>query len=169
MKEGWLMGYRAFKDAHPDCPTAESIEILDLIMQRKYAEQIVKGEKKVEFRNDTKFYYDRLYDKKVLDYINKHKDDKEVREAVGRYINPMKMVQSIHFHNYNNTWSLDVEVRLNDYVRVIKEEVDFLRTRYNSHELDDLLTKCEKARHSEKKRPIFYYFALGKIIRRENI
>ena len=39
-----------FYSSHPDCPRPKEIEVLNLIMRREHAEEIIKGEKPVEFR-----------------------------------------------------------------------------------------------------------------------
>lgn len=44
------MGRRKMKflERYPDCPTAEDIEVLDLVMCKKYALEILEGKKKVD-------------------------------------------------------------------------------------------------------------------------
>lgn len=46
-------------------PRCEPIKVLDLIMRREFAEAILNGEKKVEVRNGSEHYMNRLTDKKV--------------------------------------------------------------------------------------------------------
>ena len=69
----------------------KSTEAFDLIMRKEFAYQILKGEKTVEYRDFSKFYLNRFY-----------KDTKswELRTDSN----------CVHFHDYNNTWFLDVLV-----------------------------------------------------------
>ena len=50
-------------------PACEPIEVLDLIMRREFAEAILNGEKKVEVRNCSDHYFNRLTDKKVNQWM----------------------------------------------------------------------------------------------------
>ena len=63
-----------FLERYPDCPTAEDIEVLDLVMCKKYALEILEGKKTVEFRMCAHQFSSRLYDKKVLDFLDKYED-----------------------------------------------------------------------------------------------
>ena len=58
-----------FFESHPDAPVAEDIECLNLVMKREYAEQILAGTKKLEFRDYKPFYVKKLIDPEVSDYI----------------------------------------------------------------------------------------------------
>lgn len=51
-----------FFKSHPDAPIAKDVECLSLIMRREYAEQILAGTKKLEFRSYSDFYVKRLSD-----------------------------------------------------------------------------------------------------------
>lgn len=155
----WLEEYKVFREEHPDCPKKTEIGCLDLLMKRKYAEMIVKGEKRVEFRSMCKFYTDRLYDKDVLEYYNKHRGD----ALVEKFANALRRVETIHFHDYGNTWYLDVEVKSNGYVRVNREDVEFLRSNYECHELDEELREMDE--NNIRTRPQYYYFVVGKILK----
>lgn len=50
-------------------PACEPIEVLDLVMRREFAEAILSGEKKVEVRNGSEHYFNRLTDKKVNQWM----------------------------------------------------------------------------------------------------
>ena len=98
-------------------PMPEPIESLDLILKKEFALQILKGEKNVEFRSMTQHYMNRLFDKKLGDFLDKHADNAEIVAEYGMWGNcdELRPVKSIHFHNYNNDWYLDVEVLHNGY------------------------------------------------------
>lgn len=152
----------AFFKEHPDCPKPQPIECLNLIMKKEYALDILKGIKKVEVRAYSDHYWGRLYDKKVLEYENKHWDDDLMRMQMCDFNDSVRAVKKIHFYNYNNSWHLDVECIDNNTVVVVDDQVKFLQEEYGCHEFDEMLAEFNKKK--EKNRPIFFYFALGKVL-----
>lgn len=160
----WIEQRKEFIETHTDCPTAEPIQRLDLIMKREWAEKILSGTKKVEFRDYTDYYCKRLFDSKVIAYIENNKSNEAIKAQIGNFVNPLRRVNSIHFHNYNNTWFLDVEVTHNDFMRITKADVDFLRNKFGSYDCNEELKYYESKRVSEKQRPVYFYFVLGDII-----
>ncbi len=156
--EEFIAAREKFFESHPEAPKAEEIDCLNLIMRKEFAEQIIAGTKKLEFRNFSEFYVNRLIDKKVNEYINQHIDDDEVVV----FCNDIRQVQKIHFHNYNNSWFLDVECTFNDAFSVIPSDIEFLQNQYGVHDFDELLKMYEEA--GEKQRPFFFYFVCGKVV-----
>lgn len=152
---------KAFFEKYPEVKRSENIKCLDLLLKKEFAEAIIKGEKTVEFRDYSKHYQDRLYDKALLEYGEKNIPVEDMDDFVD-FARPLRKVESIHFHNYNNSWSLDVEVIDNWTIAVNKDEVKNLQMDYDCHELDALLEDLEKQK--AKDRPIFFYFALGKVL-----
>ena len=59
--------YDALKKKINGFELPENIQCLNLIMKKQYALDIINGKKKVEYRNYSKHYFDRLYDKKMLE------------------------------------------------------------------------------------------------------
>ena len=57
-----------------NAPKCKPIEVLDLIMRREFAEEILSGEKKVEIRKCSDHYFNRLTDKNVDAWMNEHRD-----------------------------------------------------------------------------------------------
>jgi hypothetical protein len=157
----FMKKYDAMCEKYPNYRDADDIECLNLIMKREFAEAIVRGEKKVEFRAMSDSYMNRLYDDRVLQFMDLHEDDPLVQECA----EPMRNVKTIHFHNYNNSWTLDVECELNDIVVVNDEQVKYMQEEYGCHELDAQL----KATKKSPNKPMYFYFVIGKIINRVNI
>ena len=151
-----------FFEEHPDCPKPEPIDCLNLIMRREFAEAILKGEKTVEIRAYSQHYCDRLYDKKVLEYEDAHWDDDLMRKQMIDFNDSVRAVHKIHFHNYNNSWYLDVECVDNNTVIVIDDQVKYLQDEFNCHEFDEELAHLNK--RNAKDRPIYFYFAVGKVL-----
>lgn len=147
-----------FYASHPDCPRPKAIEVLNLIMRRVNAEEIVSGIKPVEFRAYSKHYHDRLLDLDVANYILEHDLSDEDVEVIDLF----RPVKVIRFHNYSNSWHLDVECRQNNVVAVTRPNVEALQEKYNCHEFDKMLEDFEAKK--ENTRPMFFYFVLGDVI-----
>lgn len=156
---------KAFFDKYPNVKRSENIKVLNLIMKKEFAEAIIKGEKTVEYRAYSKHYSDRLYDKNLLDYGENYIKDEDMADFVD-FARPLRKVETIHFHNYNNTWSLDVECVDNWTVLANQDGVEAMHD-FGSDELDELVADLDKQK--AKNRPIFFYFALGEILHREGI
>ena len=56
-KEDFDAQVSAFKEKYPDFKPAKPIEVLNLIMTRKNAKEILEGKKKVEYRAYTDHYW----------------------------------------------------------------------------------------------------------------
>ncbi|MCR4619119.1 MAG: hypothetical protein K5633_00310, partial [Paludibacteraceae bacterium] len=75
---------------------------------------------------------------------------------------PLRVVKKIHFHDYNNSWFLDVECVGNDVVSVTDEDVKFLREGFGCTELDEQLSHLQAT--CEENRPMYFYFVIGQVI-----
>ena len=86
-KEEWLAAREAFFKSHPEAPEAREVECLNLIMRKGFAEQILAGTKKLEFRAYSEHYVKRLIDRDVEDYIRRHiKEDDVLMFCNDRYL-----------------------------------------------------------------------------------
>ena len=148
---------------NPALKEAKPVECLNLLLRKEFALQILEGVKKVEFRAFTEHYCSRLIDSDVDNWMQDHIDDEEAMY----FANHVRPVKKIHFNNFNNSWSLDVECVRNDYVAVTNKDVEFLNKEYDCHELDDMLKDFNKRK--EQNRPFFFYFALGKVLDKQGL
>ena len=142
-----------------DNKIAEPLEVLNLIMRKEFALEIVQGKKKVEFRAYSEHFSSRLYDQDVLNFMQLHKNETDILDEC----DPLRAVRIIHFHNYENSWFLDVECILNDVVAVTDEDVAYLNEEYDCHELDEQLQTLKST--GEDNRPMYFYFVIGKVLK----
>ena len=156
--EEYAAARRHYFETHPEAPVTKGIECLNLIMKREYAEQILAGTKKLEYRSYSKHYVTRLIDRDTADYIRMHINDEDVLT----FFNDIRQVKKIHFHNYNNSWFLDVECTFNDAFSITKDDIEFMQAKYGVHDFDDDLAYFEKTQ--EKNRPYLFYFVIGNIL-----
>lgn len=164
--------YDALKKKINGFELPENIQCLNLIMKKQYALDIINGKKKVEYRNYSKHYFDRLYDKKMLEMLDEYAENEEVKQIcapgdVATFLDPLRIVETIRFHNYNDTWSLTVECIENDIVALSDPNIDYMYKEFGDTEFAEAVRELQKAGVDE--RPIMFYFALGNIIERVNI
>lgn len=158
--EEYAAACEKFFEEHPEAPIAKDVECLSLIMKREYAEQILAGTKKLEFRSYSNFYVKRLIDPEVSEYVRAHINDDEVV----MFCNDIKQVKKIHFHNYNNSWFLDIECDYNDVFRINKHDIEFLQKQYGCHDFDEDLKMMELNNVPQEKRPWVFYLVCGKVL-----
>jgi hypothetical protein len=158
--EEFFAAQEEFYKKHPEVPRAKEIECLNLIMKKEYAQQIVEGTKKLEFRNYTDFYTKRLVDEDVARYIQEHQDDDEAMA----FCNDIRQVKKIHFYSYSNTWHLDVEVECTDIFSLVKEDMEMLHEDYGVHDFDSTFEMYEKGGIPAEERPWIFYFVIGKVL-----
>lgn len=157
-KEEYWAKINQLKAKYEDFCEPAPVKVLNLIMKREFAEQILRGEKKIEFRPYSQHYCDRLFDRKVTEFMNNHCDD----DDVALYCDDMRPVKKIHFHNYNNSWHLDCKCNLASDIAADDEGVDFLHKEYGCNELDALNAQVKSTKGMNY--PMFFFFVLGEII-----
>ena len=147
-----------FNVTRPDAPIARDVECLNLMMKREFAEQILAGTKKLEFRAYSEHYVKRLIDPAVSDYIQMHINDDDVMT----FCSDIRQVKKIHFHNYSNSWYLDIECDYNDVFSITKRDIDYLNKEYDCHDFDADLKRFEAM--GTEQRPWLFFFVCGKVL-----
>lgn len=151
-----------FRKKYPDLPEPQLMECLDLIITRQMAQQIIDGTLTVDYRADCQYYNDLLIDDDVWDYCQAHRDDEELNAGLNIFYSEIRLVDTIHFHDFNNTWYLDVEVDYNDVCLATKADHDVMREDYKSRFLADKV-KWQRANPLAPIRT-YFYFAIERVI-----
>lgn len=156
--------YDEFVKQHPDFPQPRLIDRLDLVMRKAMAKEIVDGKKKVEYRRATPHYVKRLEDQESIAWLNRL--DTPAPDIAQLYL---RMVDILHFHNYNNSWTLDVEC---EGVFILPLDINsgiFVKEVYGDDEYLKEAQALEAEGVKEEDRPWFYVFALGEIVNSHNL
>lgn len=113
-------------------------EAFDFLMKKEFAIQILKGEKKIEFRS---FFSDKYCAQICKKYKPEDKKDPD-------YMQP-KDIGCIHFHDMGNTWFLDVSIEAVDEMAVHPQNAEYLH-KYGHHEYDNEMADLEARNVSPK-------------------
>lgn len=115
-------------------------EAFDLIMKKEFAYQILRGQKQIEFRNFNTHYCKRFFaDEKNLEF---------------------KPINKIHFHDYNNTWFLDVQMYGNVALMPLIEEERWYFDAYECSEAEAVIDEASENKLKRNSKKTRWYFCL---------
>lgn len=123
-------------------------EAFDLIMRKEFAWDILEGRKKLEFRDVSAFYIRKFL--KPKGSLQKTFDALETKDC-----------KYIHFHDYGNTWSLDVEIGDKFFFGVAPEGVEVLH-KYDCHEFDEMAEENKGKKPDEV--PLLFAFEIKSVL-----
>jgi hypothetical protein len=141
----------------------EEVEAYDLLMRKEYALDIISGKKTLEIREFKSHYVNMFTDKEQL------AKNEELRKAGkdDECIEPLKATQYVRFHNYNYSWTLDVEIDEIGISTVCREDIEDLADAFDFHDYDNEWQQYEHLDDDEK--PVFYWLHIKEIVGRKGI
>jgi len=132
----------------------KEVEAYDFIMRKENALDIIDGKKRIEIRSFSPYYHKLLIDKE---------QEKINQENPNEYIEPIRTdIEFIHFHNYNNSWFLDVKINEIGLSIMNKEDIEMLAEDFDFHDFDNEWQQFENLPDEQK--PLFYWFSITKIV-----
>ena len=138
----------------------QQVEAYDLLLQKKYALDIIQGKKKIEVRSFSDHYISRFLDKEVM----KRNDANNRKPFDDDYENEIREdVQYIHFHNYNNSWYLDVAIEGIGMCVVDSQDIEPLAEDFP--EMAAYLPDAKKNDElPEEDKPMIFYIVLAEVV-----
>lgn len=137
----------------------KQVEAYDLLMKKEYALEILSGKKRVEFRSFSEHYINRFMKKEVM-----LKNKKSGNRAVEKFIDEIRTdIEYIHFHNYNNSWYLDVAIAGIGHCFIDSLDIESL-----AEEFDDFKAYIEDAKKNDQlpldERPMMFYIVIAEVV-----
>lgn len=137
----------------------QQVEAYDLLLQKKYALEILSGKKKIEVRSFSDHYISRFLDKEAM----KRNEAKGLTMFDEGAESEFNAIDFIHFHNYNNSWYLDVAIESIGMCVVDSQDIEPL-----AEEFDDFKDYIADAKENDKlpeaERPMIFYIELAEIV-----
>ena len=122
------------------------------------------GRKTVEFREVKPHYSNRILDKRVMAWRDLHDQDTTIPDEEYEFADPIRQVRSIHFYDYNGTWSLDVAIKETGIITITESDIRMLQKRFGCHDYDDDPARLSAMGIPESDRPALFYFAVDHVI-----
>lgn len=137
----------------------QQVEAYDLLMKKQFALDIIEGRKTVEVRSFTDHYISRFLDKEVM----KRNQKRKLKMNDPAYENEFKDIWFIHFHDYNNSWYLDVAIDTVGMCIVDSFDIERLMAEYPG--FSDLLEDAKKNDSlPDDDKPMIFYFVIDEIV-----
>lgn len=142
----------------------KQVEAYDLLMRKEHALDIIAGKKTLEIRAFSDHYYKMFTDKKAVEENKRLQKEGRDDECV----EPVRIdVQYIHFHNYNNSWTLDVEIDSLGTCLMSEDEIKWLADEFDFHDYDNEWQQYAELPDDDK--PMFYWLHIIGVVNRQGI
>lgn len=127
-------------------PTGRQAESFDLIMRKEFALQIVEGVKKLEFRSVSEFYFSRFL-RRLPDGSAEYKRE----------------IEYLHFHDYNNSWFLDVHIKPVTHMPIHPASADFFHS-YGHSDFDEDMKEFAHLKADDDNVPLVFCVPIDAIV-----
>ena len=133
----------------------EMVEAYDLVISRKIAEQIIKGERTIVTRPMNLFYQNK--------FVNLENAPKVEKGELG-FQDFYNQIWFAHFHDYG-TFSLDVYIDEIGFSFLAEEDVKEMNEAFDFHDFDN---EWQKYIDRPGKEPGYYYLHIDEVIRQSD-
>lgn len=137
----------------------KEVEAFSLVLQKKYAKEIVDGKKTIEIRAATDKYFDMFSDKEMQKANDLARKEKRFDDIVPPF---RRDVEGLHFYNYSGTMELDVLIDDWGFALMTKEDIEFLNEEFDFHDYDNEWQKFAELADEDK--PAFFWFHISEIL-----
>lgn len=141
----------------------KEVEAYDLLMKKENALDIISGKKTLEIRAFSNHYSMMFTDFEQLEKNKKLREEGNDDDC----IEPLKGIKYVHFHNYNNSWTLDVQIDEIGLSSMCQEDIEDLADGFDFHDYDNEWQQYE-GKYIEDI-PMFYWLHIKKILGKENL
>lgn len=136
----------------------------DLIMRKGHALEIIAGKKSLEIRAFSDFYCKMFTDQALVDANEKLRKEGRDDECTGVCRTDVGFV---HFHNYTNSWSLDVEIDEIGMALMVEDDNTWLADEFGFHDYDEEWQQYAKV--PEDQVPMFFWLHIVGVVNRKDI
>jgi hypothetical protein len=141
----------------------QQVQAYDLIMRTEHALEIIAGKKPLEIRAFSDHYCRMFTDEAISAENEKHAKDKNYE-----WQNPSrKDIAYIHFHNYNNSWMLDVRIDELDASFMTESDIKWLADEFGFHDYDNEWQQYVGKPDDEV--PMFFWMHIDEVVNRVGI
>lgn len=98
-----------------------------------------------------------------------HDQDTTIPDEEYKCADPIRPVRTIHFYDYNGTWSLDVAIKKNGLITITDADIQMLQRDFGCHDYDADPARLAAMGIPESERPALFYFVIDSVKAKDNL
>jgi hypothetical protein len=133
-------------------------------MRKEHALEIIACKKPLEIRTFSDFYCKMFTDQALVDANEKLRKEGLDDECTGVCRTDVGFV---HFHNYTNSWTLDVEIDEIGMALMVEDDITWLADEFGFHDYD---SEWQQYAHlPDEEKPLFFWLHIVGVVNRTGI